>query len=209
MARDSIKKCTTDSKTSTLKNHLGPIALLGTSADPPTCGHQALLEGLLTLFPRVITWASDNPMKSHGASLKTRHALLNALVNEIDNRNLELDQELSSPWTIATLQKAAIRWPNTELIFVIGSDLIEQIPHWLNAKECLQKVRIGVAPREGWPLDTSQLQTLKSLGGQIELLPLKIPSTASSDIRNNPKSDQIPTAVLSLLVKLKLYGLNT
>ena len=36
----------------------------------------------------------------------------------IGNKNLELVQELSSPWTIRTIQKAAIRWPKTELIFV-------------------------------------------------------------------------------------------
>ncbi|MGL6133191.1 MAG: nicotinate-nucleotide adenylyltransferase, partial [Prochlorococcaceae cyanobacterium] len=39
------------------------VAMLGTSADPPTRGHQALLEGLLNLYPRVATWASDNPVK--------------------------------------------------------------------------------------------------------------------------------------------------
>ncbi len=56
------------------------IALFGTSADPPTRGHQALLEGLLQHFPRVATWASDNPMKQHGAPLAQRAALLGALV---------------------------------------------------------------------------------------------------------------------------------
>ena len=48
------------------------IALLGTSADPPTLGHQALLEGLLQHFGQVATWASDNPMKRHGAALDQR-----------------------------------------------------------------------------------------------------------------------------------------
>ena len=48
------------------------IALLGTSADPPTRGHQALLEELLQLYPEVATWASDNPKKQHGAPLHLR-----------------------------------------------------------------------------------------------------------------------------------------
>ena len=39
------------------------LALLGTSSDPPTKGHQCLLEGLLARFDKVATWASDNPMK--------------------------------------------------------------------------------------------------------------------------------------------------
>ena len=85
---------------------IGTIALLGTSADPPTCGHQALLKGLLKLFPKVVTWASDNPLKQHGESLENRHALLNALVEAISNPKLQLIQELSSPWTITTLERA-------------------------------------------------------------------------------------------------------
>ena len=58
-----------------MKKQIGPIALLGTSADPPTLGHQALLIGLLSLFPQVITWASNNPVKIHSASLEERHQL--------------------------------------------------------------------------------------------------------------------------------------
>ncbi len=45
----------------------GTVALFGTSADPPTRGHQALLEGHVQLYPQVATRASDNPQKHHGA----------------------------------------------------------------------------------------------------------------------------------------------
>ena len=48
------------------------IALLGTSADPPTRGHQDRLAQLLTRYDRVATWASDDPMKPHGAPLAVR-----------------------------------------------------------------------------------------------------------------------------------------
>ena len=66
------------------------IALLGTSADPPTRGHQALLEGLLGHFQRVATWASDNPMKQHDADLKLRSALLETLVKAINNPRIDV-----------------------------------------------------------------------------------------------------------------------
>ena len=89
-----------------MKTQLSQIALFGTSADPPTNGHLALLKGLLEIFPMVITWASDNPIKIHGASLDKRYELLNTLVQDISNPNLKLVQELSSPWTIETLKRA-------------------------------------------------------------------------------------------------------
>ena len=146
-----------------MKTLLGPIALLGTSADPPTYGHQALLKGLLKIFPKVVTWASDNPMKHHGASLKSRHALLNALVEAIANPHLQLNQSLSSPWTIKTLEKACEIWPTEDLVFVIGSDLTGQIPDWENPEAVMKKARIGIAPREGWPIQKDHLESLKFL----------------------------------------------
>ena len=106
------------------------IALFGTSADPPTRGHKALMEELLQLYPRVATWASDNPKKQHGAPLTLRAQLLQALVKQIQNPRLEQIQELSDPFTIRTLQRAGKRWPDAELVFVVGSDLASQIPGW-------------------------------------------------------------------------------
>ena len=73
------------------------VALLGTSADPPTCGHQALLEQLLDHHDRVVTWASDNPGKRHALPLAQRCSLLKTLVQAIDNPRLSQVQELSSP----------------------------------------------------------------------------------------------------------------
>ena len=106
------------------------IALLGTSADPPTLGHQALLEGLLVHFQRVATWASDNPMKRHDACLQLRSELLQALVMAIDDPRVSIDQTLSSPHTITTIERAKQLWPHHELFFVVGSDLAVQIPKW-------------------------------------------------------------------------------
>ena len=74
------------------------IALLGTSADPPTTGHKAILIGLSKLFPTVATWASNNPGKKHRTSLDQRHELLSTLVETIDLPNLQLRQELSNQW---------------------------------------------------------------------------------------------------------------
>ena len=66
------------------------IALLGTSADPPTRGHQVLLEGLLHRYGQVATWASDNPLKKHDAPLALRAMLLGQLVQQLQDERLEL-----------------------------------------------------------------------------------------------------------------------
>ena len=161
-------------------------ALFGTSADPPTCGHRALLEGLLSLYPLVATWASDNPLKQHGAPLEIRVQLLAALVAAIANPRLSLEQRLSSPWSIETLDRAAQRWPDHERVFVVGSDLLPQIPHWRQADQLLANVRLAVAPRQGWPLQQPDLERLRQAGATIELLPLQIPASASRLVRQAP-----------------------
>jgi nicotinate-nucleotide adenylyltransferase len=184
------------------------IALLGTSADPPTRGHQALLTGLLGRYEQVGTWASDNPMKSHGAPLALRARLLKALVEQIKSPGLTLEQELSSPWALTTLQRAALHWPMRDLVFVVGSDLAAQIPRWRKADEFLQLCRLAIAPRKGWPLLPGTLRSLEQLGARIELLDLAVPASASSELRQAPQQSQVPSQVWPLLIEHGLYGLT-
>jgi nicotinate-nucleotide adenylyltransferase len=183
------------------------IALFGTSADPPTLGHEALLSELTKIFPKVITWASDNPDKKHQIPLLKRTQLLRILVKKISHPKLELVQELSSPRTIHTLKKAFQLWPEASFSFVIGSDLAMQVPKWLNAKSILSKVRIAIAMRDGWPISDVQLAEIKNLGGKIEILPFRIPESSSSKFRERPQKVLVPQELVPLLLEENLYGL--
>jgi len=186
---------------------MSQLALFGTSADPPTCGHQVLLEGLLERYPAVATWASDNPLKRHGAPLEQRALLLATLVAAIGSPRLEHAQDLSSPWAIETLERAQRRWPAAELVFVVGSDLAGQIPQWKQAQQILQCCRLAIAPRGGWPFTAEQRQNLEQLGARLEVLDLQVPATASSLVRSQLDPSQIPAAVLPALLEHNLYGL--
>ena len=186
----------------------GAIALFGTSADPPTCGHQALLEGLLERYGQVAAWASDNPMKQHNAPLALRAMLLGQLVQQLQDDRLELAQHLSSPYTLITLQRAAQHWSDQELVFVVGSDLAGQIPRWKQSECWLSNCRLAIAPRKGWPLEETTLQALRDQGGRVELLDLEVPATASSQLRQQPNEAQIPESVWPLLLQHNLYGLS-
>ena len=190
-----------------MKDKINSIALFGTSADPPTLGHQALLSELTKIFPKVITWASDNPDKKHKIPLHKRTQLLKILVKKISHPKLELVQELSSPRTIHTLRKAFKRWPEASFSFVIGSDLTAEIPKWLNARSILKKAKIAIAVRDGWPISDQQLEEIKNLGGEIELLPFNIPESSSSKFRETPQEGLVPSEILPTLLEENLYGL--
>ena len=190
-----------------MKAKINSIALFGTSADPPTLGHEALLSELTKIFPKVITWASDNPDKKHQLPLLKRTQLLRILVKKISNPNLELVQELSSPRTIHTLTKAFKLWPEASFSFVIGSDLAVQVPKWLNAKSILNKATIAIAMRDGWPISDQQLEVIKKLGGKIDLLSFHIPESSSSKFRERPQEVLVPQELVPLLLEENLYGL--
>ena len=148
------------------------LALFGTSADPPTAGHRALLAGLADTYGQVATWASDNPFKQHGASLPQRATLLQRLVDDLADPRISLQQELSSPRALTTLERAESLWPGRELVFVVGGDLAAQVPRWYRADELLRRCRLAVVPRQGFTLEAGALETLRRLGGRPELLDL-------------------------------------
>ena len=188
----------------------GPVALFGTSADPPTLGHRELLLGLRRLYPLVATWASDNPLKQHTAPLELRQRLLAAVVRAIGDPELQLVQELSSPWAVETLDRATQLWPDRPLVFVIGSDLVRQLPRWREAQRLLAICRLAIAPRAGWSVEPADLAQLRQLGATLEVLPLRIPATASSALREaSADSDpgQLPAELWPLLLQHNPYGL--
>ena len=189
------------------------VALFGTSADPPTVGHRAVLAGLLELYPLVCTWASDNPFKQHGAPLEVRTALLAAVVEELAQQHppgqLQVRQALSSRRALDSLTAAERLFPDHQRVFVVGSDLVPQIPRWAAVQDWLPDCRLAVIPRRGWPLQPQELETLRSLGAQLEHLPLEIPEAASSSVRRHPNPELVPPALLPQLVQQNLYEFTT
>jgi nicotinate-nucleotide adenylyltransferase len=186
------------------------IALFGTSADPPTVGHRAVLEGLIELYPLVCTWASENPFKQHGAPLEVRAALLGAVVQELSAKHppnsLQLRQDFSASRAINSLEIARAQFPSHEAVMVVGSDLLAQIPSWYAVEKWLPQCQLAVVPRCGWPVLAGQLAPLEKLGAKLSHLPLQIPESASSSVRRHPNPELVPAALLPQLVEQNLYG---
>ena len=187
------------------------MALFGTSADPPTIGHQAILAGLGQRYPMVATWASDNPLKHHGAPLAVRRQLLQVVVDGLkarmpQGRRLELRQDFSSRRALDSVQAARARFPTARLLFVVGVDLLPQIPDWYKASELLRSCCLAVIPRHNGPPQEPAMARLQAAGAQLEVLPLHIPPVASSQVRQRPDPALVPEELLPMLVSRRLYG---
>lgn len=183
------------------------IALFGTSADPPTAGHQAILTWLSQQFDWVAVWAADNPFKSHQTPLEHREVMLRLLIEAIDSpqHNLSLEPELSHPRTIMTVELAQQRWADADLTLVIGADLVPQLPRWYQIEQLLQQVNLLLVPRTGYMLEDRYLQTLKNLGATVTIADLSAPAVSSTAYRQHPNAESLPPPVEAYIHREQLY----
>ncbi len=189
------------------------IALFGTSADPPTAGHQEICRWLSQHYDWVAVWASDNPFKSHQTPLAHRSMMLSLMLEELRSlnqyapvHNIELHQDLSSPRTLETVAKARHLWGNhPDLTVVIGSDLIPQLASWYRITDLLQQVQLLVVPRSGYPLEDHDLQELKLMGGRIAIAHVHPPGVSSTDYRKHGDRTTIAPPIAAYINRENLY----
>ncbi|AIE74310.1 MULTISPECIES: nicotinate-nucleotide adenylyltransferase [unclassified Synechocystis] len=196
------------------------IALFGTSADPPTLAHRAILVWLAQHFDQVAVWAADNPFKQgpspqtgHWASLGDRQAMLKLLVEEIqkDYATVQIWEDLSDRRSLISLRRAQQRWGlDPDYALVVGADLIVQIPQWYAVKELLPAVKLVIFPRPGYSIDPSDLDKLEQLGGRYHLVGQDndqaiTPPISSSIYRQIKDDDLIPDPVQNYIGKRQLY----
>lgn len=184
------------------------IALFGTSADPPTAGHQAILNWLSYQFDHVAVWAADNPFKSHQTPLEHRAAMLRLLINDIDppRQNINLYPELSSPRTITTVECARQWWRYADLTLVIGSDLITQLPTWYRVQELLQQVQLLVIPRPGHSIESVGLEKLRQIGARVAIANLTGPDVSSTAYREEGDAEILTPPIEAYIHREQLYA---
>jgi nicotinate-nucleotide adenylyltransferase len=183
------------------------IALFGTSADPPTAGHQAIIRWLSEHYDWVAVWAADNPFKSHQTRLEHRVAMLCLLIKDIDSskHNIGLEQQLSSLRTLETLEKAKNLWGEAEFTLVIGSDLLTQLPRWYRIEDLLQQVQLLVVPRPGYTIDESSLQDVQKVGGKIAVANFVGLDVSSTAYREKGDRQALTPLVVDYIHKEHLY----
>lgn len=183
---------------------MGKIALFGTSADPPTRGHEKILIWLADRFDRVAVWAADNPLKPGQTSLEHRLAMMRLLTAELasSRSNLGFYPEISHPRTIETVQRSRRIWPNDSFTLVVGSDLIAQLPRWYRAEELLPQVDILVVPRPGYPVDDEQVKKISQRGTFVSIAhDLQVPAVSSTEYRQRGNSNPVIPAVIEAYIQ--------
>ncbi len=184
------------------------LALFGTSADPPTFAHQAILEWLAQQFDQVAVWAADNPFKQGQTPLLHRQAMLGLLIEHLQHHysNLTLEPELSDWRTLRTVETAKQRWPAADLTLVVGTDVIATMLHWYQIQKLLPQVKLLIVPRPGVQPVESDLAWLKSQGARLTIADFTGPEISSTAYRQQGSTEGLIPAIADYIQRQNLYS---
>ena len=181
------------------------IALFGTSADPPTIGHEKILEELSKIYAHTICYVSNNPKKKHKEDIAIRSQLLKTLIEDLDDYKILFNQSVTSKWAVESIKKCKKIKEIDNLDFVIGSDLIQDIFCWKNFEKIIKEVSFFIILREGYPVESNTLKMLETYNVKFKISSIKIPNISSSKFRLNFNYSNLPTSLIDIVKKNNLY----
>ena len=181
------------------------IALFGTSADPPTIGHEKILEELSRIYGFTISYVSNNPKKKHIEDISMRSHLLKTLIEDLDNPKILFNQSVSSQWAVDSIEKCKEIYEFNNLDFVIGSDLIKDIFYWKNFDKIILEVSFFIILREGYPVESNTLKMLETYKVKFKISTIKTPNISSSKFRINFNCSNLPSSLIDIVKKNNLY----
>ena len=181
------------------------IALFGTSADPPTIGHEKILNELSKIYAFTICYVSNNPNKKHKENISIRSQLLKTLIEDLDNPKILFNQSVSSQWAVESIIKCKKIYEFDNLDFVIGSDLIKDIFYWKNFDKIILEVSFFIILREGYPVESNTLKMLENYKVKFKISTIKTPNISSSKFRLNFNCSNLPSSLIDIVKKNNLY----
>jgi nicotinate-nucleotide adenylyltransferase len=161
------------------------LGLLGGTFDPPHYGHLLAAQeaaSQLELERVLFLPARQNPLKQ-GESITRAEDRWEMVTRAIGDNPLfeasRLDMDRPPPsYTVDLLR--TLQEPGWELFFLVGADILPELPKWRSPREILQLARLAAVNRPGSPpLDLAALE--RALPGSAERIDLvSIPGVAIS-----------------------------
>ena len=193
------------------------IGILGGSFDPVHRGHIAAALSVLdaAYVDRLLFVPCGNPgHKSCVASAEDRWKMLVAACSQ-DKRlvpsRLELDRS-GTTYAVDTLKAVRREYPDADLFYIIGSDTLMTLHHWVQVDEVFRLCSFLVLPREKESVASckEEIDRLKAMGSRIRLLsfdPVPVSSSAiRSALSSGSLSDDVNPAVQEYCRCKGLYG---
>jgi len=203
------------------------IAILGGTFDPIHNGHLAAAQTVATTFEVDevhFVPAFSPPHKRSQRMTSPFHrcamvALATVPFDRFRTSTLEVDA-LEERYTVQTLEAMRRSHPGAELLFIIGTDMYQEIETWKNYRRLFDLAHLVIVNRPGFPFreDVAPFQVLEE--DQPAVLPEKttvfyLPFVrqpiSSTEIRDDRKrgeevSQRLPPLVWSYIERNELYS---
>ncbi len=193
--------------------------VFGGTFDPPHLGHLILAAeaqaqlGLARLL-WVLTAQPPHKPEQPISALERRLAMLELAI--ADDPYSEISRvEIDRPgphFAADTLQLMQARYPETELVYLMGGDSLRDLPNWQRPSDLLAACRfIGVMRRPRDSVDLSALERLlPGIQAKVRFVDAPLLEISSREIRQRIRSGghfryYLPEAVYKYIVQQKLY----
>jgi nicotinate-nucleotide adenylyltransferase len=186
------------------------IGILGGTFNPIHLGHLILAEEVreklsLDKVIFVPTFLPPHKENSEIASAFHRLAMVKLAIKSNPNfsvSDIEIKRQGRS-YTIDTVKEFKKNYPDDELYFITGSDLLKYLDEWKDLKQVTKAVRFIVATRPRYPLE--------KIPSYIKTVAIRAVDISAFEIRKAIKKKHsfrylVPEAVFNYINKNKLYS---
>ena len=195
------------------------LGLLGGTFDPPHYGHLLAAQEVawrLQLQCVLFLPARQNPLKQGAPSSEAEDRCEMVARAIADNPLFQLSRlDIDRPppsYTVDLLQSLQASDSRTELFFLVGADILPELPKWRAPEEVLRLARLVVVNRPGSPFPNLDELELALPGARERADVVRIPGVdiSAADLRARVRSDQpirylTPPAVEQYIREKRLY----
>lgn len=198
------------------------IAVLGGTFNPIHSGHLNIVDAVLNnLKPdKLIVMPTGVPPHKQAkdlASDEDRLTMLNLALQEYDNVIVS-DYEIlgeGKSYTVLTLEHLRLIYPNDDLYFVMGSDMLLSFLNWFRPERIMELATlVGICRSESSrERDKESVKKIIAAGGRCILLDCPAVEVSSTQVRERIKkgediSDILPPAVERYIKERGLYTMQ-
>lgn len=193
------------------------LGLLGGTFDPPHYGHLLAAQEVawrLNIDRVLFLPARQNPLKRGEPSSSAEDRCEMVALAVADNPSFELsrlDLDRPPPSYTADLLRA-LQSPEHELFFLVGADILPELPKWREPQQIVQLARLVVVNRPGAPPpDLERVETvLPGVRERVERVQIPGVDVSSREIRKRVAAGRpirylTPPAVERYIMDRRLY----
>ena len=146
------------------------IGLLGGSFNPAHSGHLHISERALERLRLDAVWwlvSPQNPLKPAAgmAPLETRLEAARAVAGHPRILVTDIESELGTRYTIDTLAALKARFPGHRFVWLMGADILHQLPRWKGWRGIFRSVAIAVFARPSYSLKATSGRAARLFAG--------------------------------------------